>query len=185
MALFRSASGVPVSYHATWTEWRGYKFYVDVYGDRGMVRGYYAPMFNLLVTQPEPGGRRTTTRRFYPEIILREKLRSWETTALRSFEDEWEEFLTMLRGEPSRNADGVAGLRAVEIAHAVRESTDTGEAVHLPPPPPLKHNGFEAPSKRDCKHTVDLKQHWTYASNPSRLCARFALEGFLKPLEAS
>ena len=28
---------------------------------------------------------------------------------------------------------------------------------------------------------MDLKQKWTYASNPSRLCVRFALEGLLKP----
>jgi predicted dehydrogenase len=134
VAVFRSHKGIPITYQASWTEWRGYKFYVDVYGDRGMVRGYYAPMFNLLVTQPEPGGPRKKVRRFYPEIMVREKLRSWESTALKSFEDEWQDFLRMIRGEPGNNADGMAGLRAVEIAHAVYQSSRSREAVHLPAP---------------------------------------------------
>lgn len=131
IAIFKSPAGVPVTYQATWTEWRGYHFHVDAYGDRGMVRGSYAPMFNMLISQDKPGGSRKTTRRFYPEIMIREKLKSWTSTALLSFEDELGEFLRMVDGEPSTNADGFAGFRAVEIADAVRRSTLSGQPVRL------------------------------------------------------
>lgn len=131
LAIFKSPQGVPAFYQATWSEWRGYHFYVDAYGDRGMVRGYYAPMFNLLITQDKPGGRRKRVRRFYPEIMIREKLRSWTTTAYASFQDELQEFLRMVQGIESSNADGFAGFRAVEIANAVRQSGQTGQPVRL------------------------------------------------------
>ena len=69
--------------------------------------------------------------KFYPEIMVREKLRSWTSTALLSFKDELADFLKMIRGERSALADGFAGYRAVEIAHAVRASTISGAPVRL------------------------------------------------------
>jgi predicted dehydrogenase len=134
VAIFKTPAGIPAFYQATWTEWRGYGFFLDVYGDRGMVRGYYAPMFNLLVTTED--GRRRRRRRLYPEIILREKLRSWTSTAYRSFQDELVDFLRMVRGETGGSlADGFAGLRATEIADAVYRSTREGTPIRLSPPP--------------------------------------------------
>lgn len=132
MAIFRSPAGPSAIYQATWTEWKGYRFWIEAYGDRGMVRGYYAPMFNLLVTSDRPGGRRTRTMKFYPEIILREKVRSWTSTALQSFREELADFLQRCAGEKTPVlADGVAGVRAVEIAHAVYRSTAEGQPVRL------------------------------------------------------
>ena len=131
LAIFKSPSGVPAVYHATWTEWKGYRFFVEVYGTRGMVRGYYAPMQNLLVVQEKPGAPRRKVRKFYPEIMIREKLKSWTSTALLSFEEELADFLRMTRREASSLADGVAGFRAVEIAHAVYESNKSGNPVRL------------------------------------------------------
>jgi len=132
MAIFRSPAGPSAIYQATWTEWKGYRFWIEAYGDRGMVRGYYAPMFNLLVTSDRPGGRRKRTMKFYPEIILREKFRSWTSTALESFREELADFLRMCAGERDVVlADGVAGVRAVEIAHAVYRSTEEGQPVRL------------------------------------------------------
>jgi predicted dehydrogenase len=131
LAIFKSPAGIPAVYQATWTEWKGYRFYVEVYGEKGMVRGYYAPMQNLLVTQDKPGGARRRVRKFYPEIMLREKLKSWTSTALLSFEEELVDFLRMTRGDKTPLADGVAGFRAVEMAHAVYESSRTGNPVQL------------------------------------------------------
>lgn len=131
MAIFKSPSGVSAFYHATWTEWKGYRFFVEVYGDKGMVRGYYAPMQNLLITQDRPGAPRKKVRKFYPEIMVREKLRSWTSTALLSFEEELRDFLRMVQGERTSLADGVAGFRAVEMAHAVYQSSETGQPVRL------------------------------------------------------
>lgn len=131
LAIFKSPSGIAAVYHATWTEWKGYRFFVEVYGDRGMVRGYYAPMNNLLITQDKPGGQRRKIRKLYPEIMLREKLKSWTSTALISFEEELVDFLRMTRGEKTTLADGVAGFRAVEMANAVYESSRQGQPVRL------------------------------------------------------
>lgn len=136
VAVFQTESGIPIAYEATWSEWKGYRFYVELYGDKGMVRGYYAPMFNLLVTQSEPGGPRATKRLFYPQIILREKLKSWTSTALISFEEEIRDFSAMISGEQNVPlATGFDGLRAVEIAAALRRSSETGEPVASMPVP--------------------------------------------------
>ena len=134
IAVFRNVAGIAASYQATWIEWKGYGIAVEAYGDRGMVRGEYAPMKNLLITQDKPGGSRRIERRNYPGIMLREKLRTWQTTALLSFVEELRDFEALTRGaKGTRIADGLAALRAAEVAAAVRQSTSTGEAVHLPP----------------------------------------------------
>jgi predicted dehydrogenase len=134
MAVLRSPSGVPAIYQATWTEWRGFTFYVEAYGSLGMVRGAYGPMQNMLITQDRPGGKRRRQWKLYPEIILREKLKTWHATALLSFQDELRDFLRMAAGDTDVPlADGYAGLRSVEVAAAVRESSATRTVVTLPP----------------------------------------------------
>ncbi len=45
-ALMRNRQGAVASLHASWTEWTGYRFFIEAYGDRGMVRASYAPMFS-------------------------------------------------------------------------------------------------------------------------------------------
>ena len=52
VAILRSANGTVATLHATWSEWKGYRFYVEAYGDRGMVKAFYAPMMNLLIERP-------------------------------------------------------------------------------------------------------------------------------------
>ena len=133
VAVFLSPEGIPATYHATWSEWKGYRTYVEVYGTHGMVRGSYAPMQNLLITKERPDGPRTKTRRFYPEIMIREKLKTWQSTLLLSFKEELRDFLAMIGGNFAVPlADGYAGLRSLEIAAAVRQSTLTNAPIHLP-----------------------------------------------------
>lgn len=135
VAVLRTEGDIPVIYQATWDEWRGYKWFVDVYGTRGMVRASYAPMFNLLVTQERPGAPRKKSYKFYPEIILREKLKGWQTTAKLSFDEELREFLRAVGGATDvALADGWSGFRANEIAQAVYHSSATGAPVTLERP---------------------------------------------------
>ena len=132
MAIFRSHTGLTATYHASWTEWKGYRSHVEVYGELGMVRGSYAPMQNLLVTKDTPDGPLIKKRKFYPEIMVREKLKSWKATCQLSFQDELRDFVKMVNGDHATPiADGHAGQRAVEIANAVHESTKTGAPVIL------------------------------------------------------
>ena len=132
LAIFKNPDGIPAIYQASWIDWKGYKSAIEVYGSHGMVRGTYAPMQNLLITMGKPGGTAKKTRKFYPEIMLREKLKSWKTTAVASFGEELADFIKLTRAEAGlRCADGHAGLRAIEIAAAVPESTRTGKPVAL------------------------------------------------------
>jgi predicted dehydrogenase len=133
VAVFKGPGGIPAIYQATWTEWKGYRCFLEAYGDKGMVRGYYAPMFNLLITQERPGAARKKSYRFYPEIMVREKLKGWTSTALLSFEDELADLLRMVNGDSVVLATGFDGLRAVEVANAVYSSSRDGRPVTLTP----------------------------------------------------
>jgi predicted dehydrogenase len=132
MAVFRSPDGIAASYQATWTEWKGYRSFVEVYGDKGMARGAYAPMQAQLITKTDNGGFNKTTK-YFPEIMVREKLKSWKSTALISFREELTDFVKMVAGDSSTPlADGYAGLRSLELAAAVRTSSATSSVVKLP-----------------------------------------------------
>ncbi len=132
MAIFKNPDGLAATYHATWAEWKGYKSIVEIYGDRGMVRGAYAPMQSLLITKERTDGPAKKVRKFYPEIMIREKLKTWQSTCLISFKEELKDFQQMVKGNYKvALADGHAGLRALEAAQAVRRSTETGQAITL------------------------------------------------------
>jgi predicted dehydrogenase len=133
VAILKSADGVPIVYQASWNEWKGYRVWMEAYGEKGMVRAQYGPMWNLLITHATPGAGRKRRIKPYLDVALRERLRGWETTTQRSFDDEVADFLRMTRGERVDLADGWSGLRAVEIAHAVVESSRTGAPVRLSP----------------------------------------------------
>ncbi|MBY0333732.1 MAG: Gfo/Idh/MocA family oxidoreductase [Acetobacteraceae bacterium] len=132
-ALLRGTSGVLGSLHSSWSEWRGYRFWVEAYGDRGMARAYYAPMGSILITMDRPGGARRVRRDFYPGAILRERLRGWQSTVVRTFVEEFQAFAALARGE---TGDGVIaraedGWRAVAIAEAIYASSEAGRSVAL------------------------------------------------------
>jgi len=131
-ALLRSSAGVVATLQASWTEWKGYRFYLEAYGDRGMVRAYYAPMMHLLIAMDKPGGVRRTSRSFYPLNIVKEKLLGWQGTVIETFRQELSDFIALAAGEErSAIADGYAGFRAIEIANAVYRSTAEKRPVSL------------------------------------------------------
>lgn len=136
IAVLRTVDDVPILYQATWTEWKGYQFSVEAYGDLGMVRGAYAPMSNLLITHERPGGPRTTVRRNYLDIRIRERLKTWESTSYLTFREELADFLNLTAGrDPGRLGDGWSGQRALEIADAVYRSGRDARPIELAPRP--------------------------------------------------
>ena len=137
LALLRNEGGVTATLHATWTEWKGYRFYVDAYGDKGMVRAYYAPMMNLLIQKPTPASKSRRRFLFYPTNALKEKLFGWQSTVIETFRQELTDFVSLSRGgEPGLIAGGQDGLRAVEIADAVYRSSGEGRKILLSPAGP-------------------------------------------------
>jgi len=133
-ALLLSESGTVATLHASWSEWKGYRFYVEAYGDKGMVRAYYAPMMNLLIQKPTPTSKSRRRFIFYPMNALKEKLFGWQSTVIETFRQELTDFISLSRGgEPGVIAAGQAGLRAVEIANAIYRSSGEGRKILLSP----------------------------------------------------
>jgi predicted dehydrogenase len=134
IALLRTADGVTASIEASWHEWRGYRFHVEAYGDRGMARAYYAPMMATVIRLDKPGGAKSVERHFYPKTILREKVKGWQSTVIQTFVEELADFVAAARGEPQSGRLAMApdGLRAVQIAHAAYASEQSRGCVRLP-----------------------------------------------------
>ena len=130
-ALMRNRQGAVASLHASWTEWTGYRFFIEAYGDRGMVRASYAPMFSKAIYLKKPGVVRRRRFNFYPSVALREAVRGWKSTVLVAFQEELRDFVRLVGGETAALADGVAGCRAVGIVHALYESARTRAAVNV------------------------------------------------------
>jgi predicted dehydrogenase len=133
-ALLRSPQGKHAILHATWSEWKGYRFHIEAYADKGMVRAYYAPMMNMAIYMDKPGGARQRKFNFYPINIIREKLYGWQSTTEITFKKEFMDFVKLCQGQNGTIADGFAGFRAVEIANAVYRSTKDRKAIKLTSP---------------------------------------------------
>jgi predicted dehydrogenase len=134
IALLRTAEGVTASIEASWHEWRGYRFHIEAYGDRGMARAYYAPMMATVIRLDKPGGNKSVERHFYPKAILREKVKGWQSTVIGTFLEELADFVAAAQGKPHSGRLAVAadGLRAVQIAQATYASEASRDCVRLP-----------------------------------------------------
>ena len=133
MAVLRSVKGRYATLHATWAEWKGYGFRIEAYGTKGMVQASYAPMMSMGIYLDKPGGRRRRTYNFYPGMMIREKIQGWQSSVIRTFRQEFTDFVKLVAGKPAEIAAGVCGLRAVQIAHAVYQSTRERRPVCLEP----------------------------------------------------
>ncbi len=130
-ALLRSQAGKIAMLQASWSEWRGYRFWIEVYGTLGCVRASYPPMLAQAVWAMEPGGPVQRRWHTFPIFQINERLRSYRWTGRRSFEDEITALSREIAGEKTALASGWDGLRAVEIAHAVYGASRTDAPVVL------------------------------------------------------
>jgi predicted dehydrogenase len=130
-ALLKSKQGRIATVQATWSEWRGYRFWIEVYGTLGCVRAFYPPMFAEATWYDKPDGRRTRQFWTYPVFQVIERLKSYRYTVTQSFVAEHQAFIRACAGAKVPAATGVEGARAVEIAHAAYRSSESGETVQL------------------------------------------------------
>ena len=135
--LLSNKAGVVAHLHTSWSEWNGYRFFIEAYGDRGMAGGYYAPMSAMLISMDRPGGSRRVKRNLYPFAAVREKLFGWQSTAVRAFAEELQDFVALTQGRRERMliASSEDGLRVLLIANAVYQSTLAPDFIALPPIP--------------------------------------------------
>lgn len=118
-ALLRSPAGKVASLHTSWSEWRGYRFWIEIYGTRGCVRASYPPMLTQVVRLDRSGGRPRRRIHVFPWLQVVERLRSYRWMGLQSLMKELAAFVGTTRGEKTPLALGLDGLRAVQIAHTV------------------------------------------------------------------
>lgn len=122
-------------FHSSWTEWKGYRFFVEAYGDRGMAGMYYAPMRCRLTTIDDQGVPQRTQRSFFLVDIFREKFFGWQSTVVDTFVAELRDFAARVHGDsgPHTAACGEDGLLACRIANAAYESSRSGHLIRIPP----------------------------------------------------
>jgi predicted dehydrogenase len=116
--LLRNKNGKIASLHASWTEWRGYRLCVEIYGSLGCIRAWCFPMMTQVVWSQQRGGPIRRKTHFFPITFIQEHLRSYRWIVTQSFVLEFQALLKAIRNEPTPLASGRDGLRAVEIAHA-------------------------------------------------------------------
>jgi len=114
--LMRNTNGKVGVLHASWTEWRGYSFHVDIYGTEGCIRLSYPPMLTILYDRPVGGAKRGRRHiSWFPIFQFRERLLSYRWTVVQSFIAEQVDFMERIAGRPGVGATGIDGLRAVEL----------------------------------------------------------------------
>jgi predicted dehydrogenase len=118
-ALLRSPKGKIASLHASWTEWRGYRFLIEIYGTHGYIRASCYPMLTRLVWTENQDGRLHRKSHYFLKTHIMEHLRSYRWVVEQSLVQELEAFGAAIAGEPTELATGYDGMRAVEIAQSV------------------------------------------------------------------
>lgn len=117
-ALLRGTGGPIATLHASWTEWRRYRFRIELVGSRGSIRASCFPMLADVVSATERGGPTRRQIELFPRTNFMERLRSYRWVVVESLVLELEAFARATRGETSDVATGFDGLRAIEIAEA-------------------------------------------------------------------
>lgn len=117
-AIVRGVNGKLASVHASWTEWTGYRFRVEIYGTKGCIRTSCFPMTTEVVWASETGGKPNRKRHLFPYVHLMEHLRSYRWVVVESFVKEIEAFQEAVSGNPSSLASGQDGLYTIEVAEA-------------------------------------------------------------------
>ncbi len=112
--LFRTTDGRVASLHSSWTQWKGY-LYLELFGTEGFLTIDYDPPETTLVRRDTAGH---IERYEFPE-----RANTWVR--------ELEELVKAIEGKPALSATGYDGLRAVEMAYAVYESSQQGSSVRF------------------------------------------------------
>lgn len=130
------SQGVFCDFHSSWTEWKGYRFFVEAYGDKGMAGMYYAPMRSRVTIIDEKSAPLRNQRNFFPMDIFREKFFGWQTTVVDTFVHELRDFNARVNGDSGQliAARGEDGLMACLIANSAYQSSESGKPIKISHP---------------------------------------------------
>lgn len=130
-ALLKNTDGKIATVQASWSEWRGYQFWIEIYGTLGCVKASYPPMLAQATWFDKPDGKKFRKFWTYPVFQVVERMKSYRYTVTQSFIAEFTAFMKAMRGEQVSAATGYEGMRAVEIAHAVYLASENGDTVDV------------------------------------------------------
>ena len=116
---------------SSWTEWKGYRWFVEAYGTRGYVHAAYSPMRAVIGTVGEGGGRAKKRALTFPVFQVRERLRGHDWTTAETFRREFADLAAAIHDDRAPCADGHDGLRAQAMAEAVYRAARERRAVAL------------------------------------------------------
>jgi predicted dehydrogenase len=125
-ALLRSPAGKIAILQASWTEWRGYKFFIDLYGERGSIHASCFPMITQVTWAERRGGRSKKKTYHFPKIFVMEHWKTYRWIVVQSFIEEHQGFANAVQGKASAIATGYDGLKALEIAQTAAMDSPSG-----------------------------------------------------------
>jgi predicted dehydrogenase len=116
--VLRNQRGAIATAQATWNEWRGYRFQIEITGERGIIELSCFPMIVRATWSARRGEKPQRKSWYFPMVHVMEHLRSYRWVVVESFLREFEEFEQAARGERSAVATGADGLLTVQAAVA-------------------------------------------------------------------
>jgi predicted dehydrogenase len=114
--LMRNPDGAIANLHASWTEWKKFRFSIEIYGSQGCIRATCFPQYAELLETAENGVQRHRERNYFIYQNTMEHLKSYRWIVIQSLARELEAFEAATRKERTFVGTGFDGLRAVEIA---------------------------------------------------------------------
>jgi predicted dehydrogenase len=128
--VLRNRRGAIATAQATWNEWRGYRFQIEITGERGTIELSCFPMIVRALWAAERGAKPQRKSWYFPMVHMMEHLKSYRWVVVESFLREFEEFEKAARGEHSAVATGGDGLLTVEAAHAAGPPPSSAPATN-------------------------------------------------------
>lgn len=119
--LLKNARGRVATLQASWTEWRGYGYRVEIYGTEGFMRFGYPPMC-LLHGRRTPTGQLKVTRHLFTSYQLQERLFGWEWGLVETLVADLRGWATAIAAGTPPPITGRDGLEAVRIAQSAEFS---------------------------------------------------------------
>lgn len=116
-ALARNARGNVLTLQASWTEWTGYKFSIEMYGTKGCIRLRCFPMITEVTTGDVKAGKTKRKSFYFPKVHFMEHLKTYRWIVVESFLTEFDEFRAAVEGKTTSIASGHDGWRAVDLAY--------------------------------------------------------------------
>ena len=119
--LLRNTQGKVAALQASWTEWRGYGYRVEIYGTEGFIRFGYPPM-RVVYGRRDDRGKVIIKRHLFPFYQITERIRGWRWGLTETLVHElrgWARAMTSGSPAPTTGHDG---LYAVRIAQSARHS---------------------------------------------------------------